>query len=108
METSSLPSNPFASSLDGGPPTMPAAAPRRKSQSQSTLHRPGAERDEVESPDDTWSGQESGNDATDQRDGQSGGGLKRKRPITVSYVALPIGIEQTHVCAYQVAVFVSY
>lgn len=74
---------PFSSSLDG----HPTAAARRKSQSrlqsqsqlQSHLH--GGEQEDVESPGDTLSGQESGND------GQSGGGLKRKRPITVSYVS---------------------
>lgn len=48
------------------------------------------DRDEVESPEDTWSGQESGNEAAaaERKDSQSSDrGLKRKRPVMVSYIA---------------------
>lgn len=46
------------------------------------------EREDIESPEDTWFGQDSGNDAAEQRGTKSGNGLKRKRPNTVSYVKL--------------------
>ena len=48
-----------------------------------------SERDDAESPEDTWSGHDSGDEgagADAEPKAQSSNGLKRKRPNTVSYV----------------------
>jgi hypothetical protein len=51
-------------------------------------NRHGSDPDEMESPEDAWSGAESGNDLADHNGSQVLHGLKRKRPVTVSYVCL--------------------
>ncbi|PGH27842.1 hypothetical protein AJ80_00392 [Polytolypa hystricis UAMH7299] len=50
----------------------------------SRSHRHSGDRDEIESPEDGWSGPESGNDGIDQNGANVPRGVKRKRPITVS------------------------
>ncbi|PGH02088.1 hypothetical protein AJ79_07725 [Helicocarpus griseus UAMH5409] len=45
----------------------------------------GSERDELESPEDAWSGPDSGNEVSmDQNGSNESRGVKRKRPVTVS------------------------
>ncbi|KAK2803600.1 hypothetical protein FQN51_003362 [Onygenales sp. PD_10] len=50
----------------------------------SRFSRQGSDRDELESPEDAWSGQDSANDAADQNGSTVARGVKRKRPVTVS------------------------
>ena|SRR5438046_2522133 len=51
----------------------------------SRPNRHGSDRDEMESAEDVWSAAESGNELAEQNGSQSVRGLKRKRPVTVSY-----------------------
>ncbi|KAL1957073.1 hypothetical protein VTO42DRAFT_6331 [Malbranchea cinnamomea] len=59
-------------------------APFTHTTTQAQSSTRAGEREEIESAEDTWSGQESSNEAADQKSSQPENGLKRKRPITVS------------------------
>lgn len=69
-----------------------AAAPAVSAQQTPPITRAFGDQDRDQSADESWSAVDSDNDLVTQN-GNASRSLKRKRPLTVSYVPLPSGLE---------------
>ncbi|UCK59303.1 hypothetical protein AFCA_002125 [Aspergillus flavus] len=76
-----------------------AAAPAVSAQQTPPITRPFGDQDRDQSADESWSAVDSDNDLVTQN-GNASRSLKRKRPLTVSYVPPPSGLEHES-CEYK-------